>query len=94
MLCTDAWVLPIHTLLPTPTVQIPRLYNVYKETGVIENFQQVRKYYSTARPDALRFCLTIDCIMWCPAVASSMHVLPGTWCTAAGSDMYHLRVVL
>jgi hypothetical protein len=24
-------------------MQIPRLYNVYKETGVIENFQQVGK---------------------------------------------------
>jgi hypothetical protein len=25
----------------TAHLQIPRLYNVYKETGVIENFQQV-----------------------------------------------------
>ena len=28
-------------VLPYRTVQFPRLYNVYKETGVIENFQQM-----------------------------------------------------
>lgn len=36
------WACPtVRNDFPWPQLQIPRLYNVYKETGVIEDFQQM-----------------------------------------------------